>query len=323
MKALAGQVPIRAFFVLYNLRKLEAPTMQLKNKHLRRIHWAVFSPSLLSYPFSTNYIRDDAHAQAILGILQELDAEPDKVDALFAQLGHMPMGKYFEQLIFFILERDERFEVLLKNHQVLQGKQTVGEIDLILKDTITGTIEHWEIALKYYLQSKPSEEHSVMLGPNAIDNLAKKMKKLTEHQLPLKANLSEFGISDTSTIENRLLLKGQFFYHLSHNRPCNIFPNDINPSHESGWWCYLSEADKAIDKNLTWTTIRKPNWIGSTYSNKNHNLLDNKGLIDLMEQHFQDEIHSVLCVGLQEENGIWKEKTRGFVVNDDWPHGSK
>jgi len=287
------------------------------------MHWAIFSPSLLSYPFSTNYIQDEGHEQAIINLLQELDANSTALDEHFNSLGKMPMGKYFEQLLFFILDRDERFEVLLKNHQILLGKQTVGEIDLILKDTVTGTTEHWEIALKYYLQSKPSEEHRVMLGPNAIDNLAKKMKKLTEHQLPLTANLSEFGISDTYTIENKLLLKGQFFYHLSHNEPCNIFPKDINPSHESGWWCYISEAEKAIDKHLAWTTIRKPNWIGSIYSNKNNNLLDFNGLIDLMEQHFQDEIHSVLCVGLQEENGYWVEQTRGFVVNNDWPHGSK
>jgi len=297
--------------------------MQLKNKHLRRIHWAIFSPSLLSYPFSTDYIRDEAHGESVLSLLKELDSEPKLVDEHFAQLGKMPMGKYFEQLLFFILEQDERFEVLLKNHQLLKGKQTIGEIDLILKDTITGTIEHWEIALKYYLQSKCSEDHDIMLGPNAIDNLAKKMKKLTEHQLPLTADLGDFGISDSSIVQNKLLLKGQFFYHLSHHGLCNIFPKHVNPDHEKGWWCYLSEVEKATDENLKWTTIWKPNWIGNDIEHHHNNLLEYNELHQSLKQHFQNEIHSVLCVGLQRKNGYWIERTRGFVVNNDWPHGSK
>lgn len=311
------------FFLANYLCKLEPQTMQLKNPHLRRIEWAIFSPSLLSYPFSTEYIRDEAHKEFVLLLLQELDSKPDQIDAHFDQLGNMPMGKYFEQLLFYILDKDDRFDVLLKNYQILQGKQTIGEIDLIVKDTETGVVEHWEIALKYYLQSKFSEDHAVMLGPNAIDNLAKKMKKLTEHQLPLVADLSELGISDTSTIQNKLLLKGQFFYHLSHGVPCNIFPKHINSSHEKGWWCHLSEVEKAIDKSLYWTTIWKPNWIGKLTKSLNHNLLDYSELHQLLKQHFQYEIYSALCIGLKQENGFWIEQTRGFVVNNDWPNGSK
>lgn len=287
------------------------------------MHWAIFSPSLLSYPFSTDYIRDEAHGESVLSMLKELDSEPKLVDEHFAQLGKIPMGKYFEQLLFFILDRDTRFEVLLKNHQILQGKHTVGEIDLVLKDTESGVVEHWEMALKYYLQSKCSEDHAIMLGPNAIDNLEKKMKKLTEHQLPLRSDLNEFGISDNSIIQNKLLLKGQFFYHISHVASCNIFPHHLNPRHESGWWCYLSETDKLIDKTLKWITLWKPDWIGTVNLKEVHNQLNSSQLKDCLRQHFQADINSILCVGLKEENGLWKEQTRGFVVNNEWPHGSK
>lgn len=287
------------------------------------MHWAIFSPSLLTYPFSTSYVRDENHRKAILQLLYELDQTSDLVDRHFAEIGNMPMGKYFEQLLFFILNQDERYEVILKNHQVVEKKQTVGEIDLILRDTLTGQFEHWEIALKFYLQSKPSVEHGAMLGPNAIDNLAKKMKKLTERQLPLTTELNEIGILGNPTISNKLLLKGQFFYHISHQAACNIFPSHINQKHEFGWWCHLSEAERAIDKHMQWTTIRKPNWIGPILELDNNNLLSNSDLHDLLQQYFQQEIHSVLCVGLQQENGIWIEQTRGFVVNDDWPYGSK
>lgn len=287
------------------------------------MHWAVFGPSLLSYPFSTDYIQDEKHAEAINALLLQFDRQSSDVDAHFNSLGKMPMGKYFEQLLFYILERDERYEVIAKNLPVRKGKDTVGEIDLILKNARTHQLEHWEIALKYYLQSQPSEDHSVMLGPNAIDNLAKKMLKLTQHQLPLTTDLTSFGISDTQSVADRLFIKGQFFYKLGYKHGCNIFPNAANPTHEKGWWCYLSYMDMIPDQNLRWTTILKPNWIGHTESGSIHNLLYFSDLKDSLRQHFQGEIHSVLCVGLQEENGLWKEVSRGFVVNNDWPHGSK
>ncbi|MFM1875793.1 MAG: hypothetical protein RL266_1530, partial [Bacteroidota bacterium] len=165
----------------------------LQNIHLRRIHWAIFSPSLLSYPFSAAYVRDDAHAEAILDVLKQLDEIPDEVDAYFDSLAKLPMGKYFEQLLFYIFEKDERFEVLAKNHQVKQGNETIGEIDLILKDVVNGTYEHWEIALKFYLQSHASDQHDAFIGPNGVDDLAKKMKKLTERQIPLTIDQTEIG----------------------------------------------------------------------------------------------------------------------------------
>lgn len=297
--------------------------MQLRNIHLRRIQWAIFSPSLLSYPFSANYVQDEQHRSAIIALLEALDAESTAVDEHFASLGNMPMGKYFEQLLFFILEKDDRFEILLKNQQIIEGGRTVGEIDLILKDTKTGEIEHWEIALKFYLQSKPTEDHAAMLGPNAVDNLARKMKKLTEHQLPIKANLSNLALLDNHQVSNKLLLKGQFFYHLCHVQTCNIFPNHVNPIHNSGWWCHLSEIEKAIDKNLVWTTLQKPNWIGKMKQHLNLNLLNFNDIKESLKQYFHDNSRAILCVGLKEQNGVWKEHSRGFVVEEDWPNGSK
>lgn len=287
------------------------------------MHWAVFSPSLLSYPFSANYVQDDAHAEAINALLLQLDRQSSHVEAHFNSLGKMPMGKYFEQLLFFILERDERYEVVANNLPVRKGKDTIGEIDLMLRNVRTHQLEHWEIALKYYLQSQPSDDHSVMLGPNAIDNLAKKMSKLTQHQLPLTTDLSPFGISDTESVVDRLFIKGQFFYKLGYKDGCNIFPSAANPMHEKGWWCFLSSMDMIPDQNLLWTTILKPDWIGIQTLESINNSFDFNELKDSLKQHFQQEIHSVLCVGMQEENGLWKEVSRGFVVNNDWPHGSK
>lgn len=248
--------------------------------------------------------------------MQQLDSNSQKVNSYFESLGKMPMGKYFEQLLFFILEYDERYEIVLKNHQIVDKKHTVGEIDLILKDTVSGRIGHWELCLKYYLQKIPSVDHEVMLGPNAIDSLDRKMKKLIDHQLTLGNHPKVIELIQSQPIESKLFMKGQFFYHLNNS---NIFPKDSNPAHEQGWWCHLSEAEEMLNSDLIWTTIWKPDWIGPTLRYQDAELLSNTQLINSLQNHFQKESHSVFCVGLKEQNGTWSEASRGFVVNNNWP----
>ena len=90
------------------------------------MYWAVTSPNLMGYPFSTQYIRDKNHAGCVLDILKMLDSDSDIVDDHFNSLGHLPMGKYFEQLLFFMVDKDHRFELLLSNHQIIQENRTIG-----------------------------------------------------------------------------------------------------------------------------------------------------------------------------------------------------
>lgn len=248
--------------------------------------------------------------------MAELDSKPEIVNNHFASLGNLPMGKYFEQLLFFILEKDARFELLLKNHQLIKDKQTVGEIDLILKDNKTEVVEHWEIALKYYLQSQESEDHAVMLGPNANDNLEKKMIKLNERQLFLTEHTCIPSTFQSYNIENKLFMKGQLFYHLNNRR---ILPAHTNPCHETGWWCFNSESDSILEDRYLWTIIQKPEWIGHYSCSDNTQLLSCNHLKNTLQSHFQEQNRSVFCIGLLNDDGIWKEATRGFVVNNDWP----
>ena len=285
--------------------------IELGNPHLRKIQWAVLSPSLLSYPYCVEYIRDEAHALSISSLLAELDRSPDEVDAHFAQFATLPMGKYFEQLVFYLVEKDPRFEIVLKNHQIADEKQTVGEIDILLRDTQSAALEHWEIAIKYYLQKTPSPQHAAMVGPNAVDNLAAKMKKLTDHQLPLSSHPTFQAMFDGASIENRLFMKGQFFYHFQNKK---VLPEYVRPEHEQAAWCFISQATLALDNSLRWKIIQKPDWIGP-FLPKPEEVVPFHDLLTLLKQHFSSSHHSLLCIGF---NGT-QEVQRFFVVQNGWP----
>ena len=225
------------------------------------------------------------------------------------------MGKYFEQLLFFILEKDSRYEIILKNYQIKEENLTIGELDLIVKDTQTNKLEHWEICLKYYLQSSQTSTHSAMLGPDAKDNLARKIKKLTEHQMTLSSHPQILSIINFQPIDIKLFIKGQFFYHFNKKKTP---PNYANPDHECGWWCRNNEIDKKITSDFKWCVLEKPNWIGANSFSNSDFLKTSIEMTTHLNRHFSDKKSSILVAGLNLKDGIWSETTRGFIVEEGW-----
>ena len=290
---------------------------RLQNIHLRRIEWAISSPSLMNYTFCIDYFRDENHKDSVNKLLAELDSNANEVDAHFDGLRHMPMGKYFEQLVFYILDKDPRFELLLTNHQIIEDKTTIGELDVILKDLETNAIEHWELCLKYYLQSEPSLEQRLMLGPGAKDNMKRKVDKLIGHQMQLSKHPSITAVLKTEDIESKLFMKGQLFYHQGKRE---TIAEGANPNSETHSWCFVSEAEEVLDQSLKWRTISKPSWIGAL-KQSNSGLVNQPEMVRQLEAHFRNDTQPIMCVGLKTVDGSCVEASRCFVVPDHWPYG--
>jgi hypothetical protein len=270
----------------------------------------------MDYPFFANYFRDNTHKDSVNKLLAELDASSGAVHAHFNGLRHMPMGKYFEQLLLFILDKDSRFEVLLANHQIMDGKRTIGELDIILRDLKSNTVEHWEICLKYYLQSQRTRERQMMLGSGAKDNMDRKVRKLIDHQMKLSQHPSIKYLIGTENIESKLFMKGQLFYHLGQNE---IIALDVNPRSETGYWCFHSGLKTMLDKKHKYLIITKPNWIEKQLLESDTELDSLSKITNKINVYFNTESKALLLVGLSETPNGWKEQTRGFVVADGWP----
>ena len=271
----------------------------------------------MNYPFCVDYFRDEAHETSVTELLSELDTNSETVDAHFSSLRHMPMGKYFEQLVLFILDKDPRYKVFLANHQIMDDKRTIGELDIILKDLETGSIEHWELCLKFYLQSKPSTDQQLMLGPGAKDNMDRKVRKLIEHQMKLSEHPSIKYLVGTENIKSKLFMKGQLFYHLGKQKTVAV---DTNSFHDYGSWCYISEVNEMLDASLKWITLSKPDWIG-TADGYVSGLLTKREMIQYLEGHFANDSQPVLCAALKTTDKGCIEASRCFVVSNHWPRG--
>jgi hypothetical protein len=180
------------------------------------------------------------------------------------RLGHQ-LERYFQFLI-----NNSYYETLTSNLQIIVNKTTIGELDFILRDTITNQLIHVEIATKFYLYD-PSFEDELKrwIGPNRKDSLLQKMDKLQEKQFPLLYHnqtievLKILGI-DVLEIKQALDFRAQLFvpFHLLETKRPYIDTRNI-----AGYYLpiidftvdYYQEQQYFLPKKLDWLIAPKNN----------------------------------------------------------------
>lgn len=121
--------------------------------------------------------------------LNELDttnAYQELTRYLLARPSPNRLGFHFEGLLSFWLEDGfacnlHPYEMLASNVQLFCGKQTSGELDLILYNHQEEITEHWELAIKFFMGSAPFAPVN-WVGINSNDNLQRKMTHMQTKQ---------------------------------------------------------------------------------------------------------------------------------------------
>lgn len=163
------------------------------------------------------------------------------------------LGKRLETLLSLHLKACETHKILHQNVQLIEHKNTLGELDFIL-ETNEGQQIHVELACKFYLldPSVSCNFHEQWIGPNRKDTLVKKINKLVHHQLPLLyANPTREKCSDINfkEIQQQICYKAFLFTPFKH-----IISNweNLNPKCWAGH--YYSFKD-FIDIDFPDTTV--------------------------------------------------------------------
>lgn len=279
---------------------------QGQSKYFRQIWWALNSPSPISHPLEVEYFLNDEHRSCFCETLVEQDNRGN-IETHFEAMPFLRLGKYFESLIHFAIEVDPMYDIILKNHPIYQGKITTGEVDLILQKPDSLILEHWEIALKFYLQHGQNDLKE-MIGPGGNDTLASKLEKLESKQLPLGQHdliIEEIGSAPTS----KLFLKGMFFHPLHSTLELDC----AKPQANTGWWINNSELEKLESLKVDgWSILQKSEWIGNSIRDDapEFSLSELKGILTDSE-----ELKRGICIaGYQQESARFIECTRGFVI---------
>ncbi len=151
------------------------------------------------------------------------------------------LGFHFEGLLSFWLEdgfarKLHSYEMLANNVQLYNGKQTTGELDLILYNHQENLVEHWELAIKFFMGAAPFAPDN-WVGINSKDNLQRKMTHMQTKQFRVVwVDTENHG---QVKIDKRYgVIKGRFFLPINTNHfgryDCLHWLTPSFPIHE---WC--------------------------------------------------------------------------------------
>ncbi|MFV8781396.1 DUF1853 family protein [Microbulbifer sp. SA54] len=218
------------------------------------------------------------------------------------------LGIYFENLWAFAFEHHPDYRLLARNLPLRDGTRTLGELDFLVEHLPDATYEHWEVAVKFYLQVGDD-----WIGPGLKDRLDIKLERMLNHQLP---------VLHTSTGHRALdsLAEQQMQRRPTSVRQWTLMPGRLfRPLPDSGalpesacdyWWCTLETfIHNGRNANCRWHYLPKRAWLapltaGNTQGDGEQRPLDENILA-----------RGPVCVA-GTHNG--REFTRGFIVPADW-----
>lgn len=246
---------------------------QWQHAVVRDMAWVLASPPLLapvSLPPKKVRWLDTAWAdQAYLlseTWLAGLDRNPAPLLQVLAQDNDHRLGSYFESLLAFWLSwpANPLYRLIAHGLAIRNDNRTLGELDFLVEDRHSGEIQHWEVAVKFYLGIRAGRAQKNWIGPGMRDRLDLKVRHLLDHQLPLASTpvaaqlIRDMGLAPPVAV---CLLKGRLFYPPEVDRKIWA-PTSASPHHPSGWWMPQADFLKRYgDSTLRWIRLPKENWM--------------------------------------------------------------
>lgn len=284
---------------------------------MRDLVWVMASPNLLAD--AEWLVSDRECAEMLFAALPELlalDRHPAPLQAWLAARKPDRLGPYFESLVAywfaFLIDADW----YATNKIVKSGRLTQGEFDLLWR-TASGSLHHWELSAKLYLQIRQDQGFAGYIGTMKQDRLDLKVAHLRDKQLHLA--YTPEGISalpeSGQPVRARALFKGWLFYprHVSNSAAAGI-----SERHLTGWWAHWSNPEFELQPRLRWRILERLSWLAPVRCNNSSELSIEADFRDDLAAYFAGTATPILIAGLSQGHDAWEEVTRGFIVPSGW-----
>ncbi len=321
---------------------LELPN--LNHSAVRDLAWSLFSPNLIND--YTPLVSDRNITSMVIQLtpariawMQELDSNPTPLLTHLEKRKSTRLGIYFEYLWQFFLQQDKQYQLIAANLPIHDNGKTLGEFDLIIKDTFNDEVIHLELAVKFFLQTSmeplnTDSELNNWLGPNCKDRLDIKLHRLLNHQILLNQTESAAQLLSSKDIhitQRKIALKGYLFYPFTtadQSENCQYLSTD----HHRGKWLSISAFEKlAANTKLTtetnrWQVLQRPRWLSQfsqttlEQNDKKNEPMSDTMLISYAKDFFQQQALPVMICSLKINNSRAIETNRFFITPDDWPY---
>ena len=282
---------------------MTSPLATATPDHWSNFLWALASPDIApEYPLPwlpSNRRADLSQYFSVPEIRIQLE---DRLLALIQQIHSRRLGIYFENLWTFAFTHHPDYELLARNFPIRDQGRTLGELDFVVRYKPDNLVEHWEVALKYYLQVD-----DYWVGPGLKDRLDIKLDRMRDHQLPIAQNaVAKRALADADIALDRqwALMPGRLF------RPFGDSATQLLAAGEF-WWAdlaaFLRHVSESKDQAATrFLQLPKTCW-----------LAPGAEPLTLEYSAFEETqlARGPICVGAGSTSG---ESNRGFLVPDNW-----
>ena len=218
------------------------------------------------------------------------------------------LGVYFENLWAFVFAHHPQYQLIARNLPLRAEGKTLGELDVVVRYLPDGVTEHWEIAVKFYLQVG-----HYWVGPGLKDRLDIKLAHTRDHQLPVIHQPAAHHLLQQQGIDIErqwTVMPGRRFRPLAES------------SADAPWWADRHTfLDGFADQDWEWLQLPKQCWLAPCSPTPVDSHIDSR--IDSQPNHrriignLPPELFArgPLCVAAMRGQ---KEVSRGFIVADDW-----
>ena len=301
----------------------------LKNRHVRDLAWACFSPPLLH----TQKLADDQHNVANCGLsltsarriwLQQLDQNPGALVEFLEQKNHTRLGLYFEQLWHFFLQQDPDIDLVAHNLPVREKGRTLGEFDCLYFCHHRQRHYHLELAVKYFLAHESATNGGTTrawqawLGPNCRDRLDLKVEHMLQRQIRLsehpaaQALLAPLGIE---SLTGEVEIKGWLF---ANGAMETLPPRGHNAARPLQRWLPVNTLQTFISEQpfSGFAVLPRLHWLTPALR-QNIEVMSVTDAQEHVSRHFDSTIRPLLVAAFGESD---LELERFFVTDPEWPN---
>lgn len=275
--------------------------MEISNRQTRDLSWCIHQPALVSAGKDERNIifpDDSWFASQAIDSSIELEQPPE----------YFRLGIYFEQIFQRWLECHGDYRLIEANLQIQGEGRTLGEFDLLVD--VNGEVEHWELAVKFYINRFAPTQADQWFGPDPKDTLATKLHRLQNHQLLLADHPDAQAMLDQKNIQvshRRCIVKGRLYHPWQTEQE---LPEIVNTNHLRGWWLASEDHGKLETYRIAY--LSKKYWLSNLTEYDTPLLLTQKELIEFLAETTQIAPQFALL----DENS--RELSRGFLLKPKW-----
>lgn len=284
--------------------------MPTTDRQQRDLDWSIHQPGLIRG--DNLWPADNWFANLTVSEINNLTPPPPR----------FRLGIHFEKLFQRWLDTQTDYSTISANLQVHGAERTLGEFDLIVEGP-TGT-EHWELAVKFYINQQHGDDPKYWFGPDPADTLATKLNRLTDHQLKLPFQPEALALLEARGIQlsnQRSIMKGRLYHPWDayHSNQFQI-PNVVNPNHCKGWWLDSNDLSQLDGKQMVY--LDKSLWLSELDETDvaeilNREVLNREALNgEAVKQKVAESKQIALQFAIV--NGANVESSRGFILKPEW-----